>query len=196
MHIDQDLNDNDLKIKPPEGLSGQELKKWKYQRYMRDYLACVQSVDDNVGRFLDWLDKNGLAENTIDIHVRSGLLPRRALLRQAVYVRRIAANAVPDAVAREDPAGSVSKGMILNVDFAPTLLDAAGAPTPADMQGLSFLPLLEGRKRSVGTRRCITATITRAITTSRPLRRSHHQLQADLLQQTRSVGAIRPAQGP
>src|SRR2546428_40240 len=58
MHIDQDLNDNDLKMKPPEGLSGQELKKWKYQRYMRDYLACVQSVDDNVGRFLDWLDKN------------------------------------------------------------------------------------------------------------------------------------------
>src|SRR5262249_59090160 len=68
MRIDRDLNARDLKIKPPEGLSEKDLKKWKYQRYMRDYLACVASVDDNVGRLLDYLDKNGLAENTIVIY--------------------------------------------------------------------------------------------------------------------------------
>ena len=49
-------------------LTGKELKNWKYQRYMQDYLACVQSVDDNVGRLLDWLDANGLAENTVVIY--------------------------------------------------------------------------------------------------------------------------------
>src|SRR5262249_12037068 len=67
-HIDTDLNERDLKMKPPEGLSGAALKKWKFKRYMQDYLACVQSVDDNVGRFLDYLDKAGLAENTIVVY--------------------------------------------------------------------------------------------------------------------------------
>jgi arylsulfatase A-like enzyme len=147
MHIDQDLNDNDLKMKPPEGLSGQELKKWKYQRYMRDYLACVQSVDDNVGRFLDWLDKNGLAENTIVIYTSDqgfflgehNFFDKRFMYEESLRMPFLMR--WPGKIR----AGSVSKGMILNVDFAPTLLDAAGVKTPADMQGLSFLPLLEGR---------------------------------------------------
>src|SRR3989442_8648599 len=68
MRIDNDLTATDLKVKPPEGLSEADLKKWKYQRYMRDYLACVASVDDNVGRLLDYIDTNGLAENTIVIY--------------------------------------------------------------------------------------------------------------------------------
>jgi arylsulfatase A-like enzyme len=147
MHIDQDLNDNDLKMKPPEGLSGQELKKWKYQRYMRDYLACVQSVDDNVGRFLDWLDKNGLAENTIVIYTSDqgfflgehNFFDKRFMYEESLrmpFLIRWPGKIRP---------GGVSKAMILNVDFAPTLLDAAGVKTPADMQGRSFLALLEGR---------------------------------------------------
>src|SRR5262249_17199068 len=61
MRIDKNLTPQDLKQTPPAGLSEKELKKWKYQRYMRDYLACVASIDDNVGRLLEYLDKNGLA---------------------------------------------------------------------------------------------------------------------------------------
>ncbi len=147
MHIDADLNDNDLKMKPPAGLTGAELKRWKFRRYMQDYLACVQSVDDNVGRFLDWLDKNGLAENTIVIYTSDqgfflgehNFYDKRFMYEEALrmpFLIRWPEKIKP---------GSVSKGMILNVDFAPTLLDAAGVKTPADMQGRSFLPLLEGR---------------------------------------------------
>jgi arylsulfatase A-like enzyme len=147
MRIDRDLNDNDLKMKPPEGLSGHDLKKWKYQRYMRDYLACVQAVDDNVGRFLDWLDKNGLAENTIVIYTSDqgfflgehNFFDKRFMYEESLrmpFLIRWPGKIKP---------GSVSKGMILNVDFAPTLLDAAGVKTPADMQGRSFLSLLEGK---------------------------------------------------
>jgi arylsulfatase A-like enzyme len=147
MRIDRDLNDNDLKMKPPEGLSGQDLKKWKYQRYMRDYLACVQAVDDNVGRFLDWLDKNGLAENTIVIYTSDqgfflgehNFFDKRFMYEESLrmpFLIRWPGKIKP---------GSVSKGMILNVDFAPTLLEAAGLKAPADMQGRSFRPLLEGK---------------------------------------------------
>jgi arylsulfatase A-like enzyme len=147
MRIDRDLNDNDLKMKPPEGLSGQELKKWKYQRYMRDYLACVQAVDDNVGRFLDWMDKNSLAENTIVIYTSDqgfflgehNFYDKRFMYEESLrmpFLIRWPGKIKP---------GGVSKGMILNVDFAPTLLDAAGVKAPADMQGRSFLPLLEGK---------------------------------------------------
>jgi len=147
MRIDRDLNDNDLKMKPPEGLSGPELKKWKYQRYMRDYLACVQAVDDNVGRFLDWMEKNGLAENTVVIYTSDqgfflgehNFFDKRFMYEESLrmpFLIRWPGKIKP---------GSVSKAMILNVDFAPTLLDAAGVKPPIDVQGRSFLPLLEGK---------------------------------------------------
>jgi arylsulfatase A-like enzyme len=148
MRIDRDLTPNDLKQKPPEGLTGEALKKWKYQRYMRDYLACVEAVDDNVGRLLDYLDKNGLAQNTIVIYTSDqgfflgdhDWFDKRFMyeesLRMPLLVRW------PDQV----KAGSVSANMVLNVDFAPTLMDAAGLKAPADMQGRSFLPLLKGER--------------------------------------------------
>ncbi|GIP34206.1 hypothetical protein J2TS4_34160 [Paenibacillus sp. J2TS4] len=53
MRIDRDLNRTDLKMDPPEHLEGAALKSWKYQRYIKDYLRCITSVDDNVGRLLD-----------------------------------------------------------------------------------------------------------------------------------------------
>ena len=146
MRIDRDLNAEDLKEKPPEGLGGQELKRWKYQRYMRDYLACVAAVDDNVGRLLDRLDRDGLAENTIVIYTSDqgfflgehNFFDKRFMyeesLRMPFLIRW------PGRIR----AGSVNDRMILNVDFAPTLLAAAGRPAPADMQGRSFLPLLRG----------------------------------------------------
>ncbi len=107
MRIDRDLTPRDLKQKPPEGLTGPALKKWKYQRYMRDYLACIASVDDNVGRLLDYLDKNGLADNTHrHLHLGPGLFPRRPrLVRQAFHVRGIAADAVSGALAGQGQGG-------------------------------------------------------------------------------------------
>jgi arylsulfatase A-like enzyme len=146
MRIDRDLTPQDVKRKPPDGLTPEQLKKWKYQRYMRDYLACVASVDDNIGRLLDYLDKNGLAENTIVIYTSDqgfflgdhNWFDKRFMyeesLRMPFLVRW------PGKI----KAGSVANAMILNADFAPTLLDAAGQKVPEDMQGRSFLPVLRG----------------------------------------------------
>ena len=146
MRIDRDLTSADLKRKPPDSLSDLDLKKWKYQRYMRDYLACVASVDDNVGRVLDYLDANGLADNTIVIYTSDqgfflgdhNWFDKRFMyeesLRMPLLVRW------PGTVKPR----TVSDGMVINVDFAPTLLAAAGLPVPADVQGRSFLPLLKG----------------------------------------------------
>ncbi len=149
MRIDRDLTAGDLKNrKPPEGLTPEQLKKWKYQWYMRDYLACVASVDDNVGRLLEYLEKNGLAQNTIVIYTSDqgfflgdhNWFDKRFMyedsLRMPFVIRWPA----------KIKAGSVNDGMIINTDFAPTLLDAAGQKVPADMQGRSFVPLLRGEK--------------------------------------------------
>jgi arylsulfatase A-like enzyme len=147
MHIDADLNDNDTKGKPPAGLSGAALKKWKFTRYMQDYLACVQSVDDNLGRFLDFLDQSGLAENTIVIYTSDqgfflgehNFYDKRFMYEESLRTPFIVR--WPKRV----KAGSVNKAMILNLDFAPTFLDAAGAKIPTDMQGRSLLPLFAGK---------------------------------------------------
>lgn len=147
MHIDTDLTERDTKGKPPADLTGTALKRWKFKRYLQDYLACVQSVDDNIGRFLEFLDKNGLAENTIVIYTSDqgfflgehNFFDKRFMYEESLrmpFLIRWPSKIKP---------GSVSKGMILNVDFAPMMLDAAGVKVPADMQGRSFLPLLAGR---------------------------------------------------
>ncbi len=147
MHIDRDLTDSDLKMPPPAGLSGQALKKWKYQRYMRDYLACVAAVDDNIGRFLNYLDQSGLAENTIVIYTSDqgfflgehNFFDKRFMYEESLrmpFLIRWPGHIRP---------GSVNKKMILNVDFAPLMLEAAGLSVPAEMQGRSFLPLLQSR---------------------------------------------------
>ncbi len=146
MRIDRDLRPTDYKQTPPQGLSPAELKRWKYKRYMQDYLACVASLDDNVGRVLDYLDREGLAENTIVVYTSDqgfflgdhGWFDKRFMyeesLRMPLLVRW------PGVV----KPGSTSDAMVLNVDFAPTLLDAAGVTVPDDMQGRSALPILRG----------------------------------------------------
>ncbi len=147
MHIDADLNETDTKGKPPAGLSGAELKKWKYRRYMQDYLACVQSMDDNVGRFLDYLDKNGLAENTIVIYTSDQgffLGEHNFFDKRFMYEESLRSPLLVRWPGKIKP-GSVSKSMVLNLDFPSTILDAAGAKIPADMQGRSFLPVLMGK---------------------------------------------------
>lgn len=148
MHIDTDLNDNDLKMKPPAGLTGAALKRWKFKRYLQDYLACVQAVDDNVGRFLDYLDQAGLAENTIVVYTSDQgffLGEHNFFDKRFMYEESLRMPFLIRWPKRIKP-GSVSKGMILNVDFAPTFLDAADTKVPTDMQGRSFLPLLAGRQ--------------------------------------------------
>jgi arylsulfatase A-like enzyme len=146
MRIDRDLNKTDLKREPPKGLSEAELKKWKYQRYMRDYLACVDSVDDNVGRLLAYLDKNGLADNTIVIYTSDQgffLGDHDWFDKRFMYEESLTMPFLLRWPGQVKPA-TVSDGMILNVDFAPTLLDAAGLKVPADIQGRSFMALLHG----------------------------------------------------
>ncbi len=130
-------------------LTGKELEDFKYQRYMQDYLACVQSVDDNVGRLLDWLDANSLRENTVVIYTSDqgfflgehGLFDKRFMyeesLRMPFLVRW------PGVI----KPGSVSDAIGINCDFAPTFLDLAGQPIPPDMQGRSFPPDLKKGNR-------------------------------------------------
>ena len=139
---------SDTKVKPPEGLKGRELKKWKYQRYMEDYLACVASVDDNVGRLLDYLEEAGLAENTAVFYTSDqgfylgdhGWYDKRFMYEESLRMPLLAR--WPGAI----KAGSVRNEMVLNLDFGPTFLDMAGIGIPADMQGKSFAAILKGKR--------------------------------------------------
>ena len=129
-------------------LTGEALNTWKYQRYLQDYLACVQSIDDNVGRLLDWLDKNGLSKNTVVIYTSDqgfflgdhGLYDKRFMYEASVkmpFIVRWPGVTKP---------GTVQEAMAINPDFAPTFMDMAGLPVPADMQGRSLTPLLKGQR--------------------------------------------------
>ncbi|AQT67575.1 Arylsulfatase [Anaerohalosphaera lusitana] len=136
----------DTKVKPPEELSGQELKEWKYQRYMEDYLACVASVDDNVGRFLDYLEEKGLAEDTVIVYTSDqgfylgdhGWFDKRFMYEESLRMPFLVK--YPGLI----KPGSVNKDIVVNIDFAPTFVDMAEARIPNDMQGRSLMPLLAG----------------------------------------------------
>ncbi len=125
------------------GLEGRELAEWKLQRYLKDYLRCIASVDDNIGRVLDYLDETGLAENTIVIYTSDqgfylgehGWFDKRFMyeesLRMPLLIR----------FPKEIRAGTKSDKMVLNLDFAETLLDLGGVTIPEEMQGESFREL-------------------------------------------------------
>ena len=129
-------------------LTGKELASWKYQRYMQDYLACVQSVDDNVGRVVEWLDQNGLKDNTVIIYTSDqgfflgdhGLYDKRFMYEPSLKMPFIVRW---PGVAKEN---SAQAAMAINVDFASTFMDIAGLKIPDDMQGRSLVPLLKGEK--------------------------------------------------
>lgn len=127
-------------------LQGADLVRWKYQRYIKDYLRCIDSVDESVGRVLDYLDKNGLAENTIVVYAADqgfylgehGWFDKRWFYEQSVktpFLVRWPAKIKP---------GQVSEAMVANLDFPETFLDTAGVSVPGDMQGRSLLPILQG----------------------------------------------------
>ena len=147
MTIERHLQPKDVKMTPPVGLSEEALKKWKYQRYIKDYLRCIASVDDNVGRLLGYLDESGLAENTVVFYTSDqgfylgdhSWFDKRFMyeesLRMPLLVR----------YPREIKSGSVNSDIVLNLDFAETFLDFAGAVKPGDMQGRSMRRLLRGK---------------------------------------------------
>ena len=150
MRIDRNLRKTDVKQSPPSGLSGAVLKHWYYERYIKDYLRCVASVDENVGRLLDYLDESGLAKNTVVIYTSDqgfflgdhGWYDKRFMYEESLRMPFVIS--FPGMI----KAGSVNDSMILNVDFAPTLLELAGAKVPPDMQGRSIAPLLRGKTPS------------------------------------------------
>jgi arylsulfatase A-like enzyme len=128
---------------PPEG---EELIRWKYQRFIKDYLRTVQSVDDNVGRVLEYLDEAGLADNTVVIYASDqgfylgehGWFDKRFMYEQSLrtpFIVRWPGVTTP---------GSVEGRIVSNLDFAETFLEMAGVEIPADMQGRSLVPILEG----------------------------------------------------
>ena len=131
-------------------LSGESLLTWKYQRLMRDYLACVQSVDDEIGRLRKWLADEGLAQNTVVIYTTDngffmgdhGMYDKRFMYDHSLRIPLMVS--WPGVT----NAGAVSDLFALNVDYAPTFLDIAGLPVPSDMQGHSLVPVLKGAKPS------------------------------------------------
>ena len=125
-------------------LSGKALTEWKYQRYMRDYLSTAISLDRNIGRLLDYLDKNGLRENTVVIYTSDQgfyMGEHRWFDKRFMYEESMR---MPF-VMRYPPMineGTRIDEMVLNLDFAPTLLSLAGVKIPEQVQGKSMLPLL------------------------------------------------------
>ena len=128
-------------------LKGRDLVRWKYQRYIKDYLRCVASVDDNLGRVLDYLDASGLAKNTIVVYSSDqgwflgehGWYDKRWMYDESLTMPFIVR--WPGVVAP----GSSNDDFASNLDFAPTFLDIAGVEAPKAMQGRSLVPLLHDR---------------------------------------------------
>jgi arylsulfatase A-like enzyme len=179
-------------------LKGEELERWKFQRYMKDYLACVQGVDDNVGRFLDWLAAEGLAANTLVIYTSDngfylgdhGMYDKRFMYEPSLRVPLLAAG--PGV-----KPGQVTEAFALNVDFAPTFLEVAGLEIPP---GHARALTGGGARRQAAWRLAqehVLQVLPRPRTPQHPraLRRPHRHPQADPLLEKGRMGAVRPAGG-
>jgi arylsulfatase A-like enzyme len=148
MRIGIDMDERDLKAELPKGLSENEIRSWAYQRYIKDYLRVIASVDDNVGRLMDYLDQEGLADNTIVVYTSDqgfflgdhGWYDKRFMYEQSVRMPFIVR--YPEMI----KAGQVNDDIVTNVDFAPTFLDLAGFDIPQEFQGYSIAPLLRGTR--------------------------------------------------
>ncbi|CAD5264189.1 MULTISPECIES: sulfatase [unclassified Imperialibacter] len=131
-------------------MTQEEKMKWRYQRYMQDYLGSIASVDEGVGKVLDYLEQNGLAENTIIVYTSDqgfylgehGWFDKRFIYNESFKTPLLVK--WPGVV----QPGTTNTQMVQNLDFAPTLLSAVGAEVPADMQGESLIPLLKGENDS------------------------------------------------
>ena len=127
------------------GLTGKALAEWKYQRYMHDYMRVVASVDRNVGRVIDYLRKHDLLDNTLIVYTSDqgfymgehGWFDKRFMYEESFRTPLL----------MYLPGGKHGdvKEMVQNIDYAPTFLELAGVPVPKDIQGMSLLPLLQGK---------------------------------------------------
>ncbi len=127
-------------------LNSDQILAWKYQRYMHDYLGCVQAVDDSIGRLLEYLDQSGLSENTLVVYASDqgfylgehGWYDKRWMFEESLRMPLMMR--WPGVI----PAGERSEALVQNIDYAPTFLEAVGVQVPDSVQGESFLPLLQG----------------------------------------------------
>ena len=172
MTIDRHLSTSDLKLRTPGNLTpeqkakwdaaygpkneaftkanleGDDLFKWKYQRYVKDYLRCIDSVDENIGRLLDYLEEADLAENTVVIYSSDqgwylgehGWYDKRWMYEESFRTPLIIR--WPGVT----KAGSQNADLVQNLDYAQTFLDICGVKSPRDMQGASIVPLLKGKQ--------------------------------------------------
>jgi len=126
-------------------LKGEAVTSWKYQRYIKDYLRCIRAVDENVGRLLDYLDKNGLTDDTIVIYSSDqgfylgehGWYDKRWMFEESLSMPFLVR--WPGVV----KPGTRSDTMIQNIDYAPTFMEIAGVPIPETVQGKSLVPVLK-----------------------------------------------------
>lgn len=136
---------DDFKKRYPT-MTDKDLAKWRYQRYMQDYLGTIKSVDENVGRVLDYLEANDLMDNTIIVYTSDqgfylgehGWFDKRFVYNESFKTPLLVS--WPNRI----KAGTKSDALVQNLDFAETFLDAAGVKQPADMQGVSMMPVLTG----------------------------------------------------
>jgi len=174
MMIKSTMNERDLKLVPPrtmndqqrkvwdayynnriseyqrQNLKGDDLTRWKYQAYMHDYLACIASVDDSVGKLLDYLKESGLEDNTIVVYTSDqgfylgehGWFDKRWIFEQSLRTPLLVR--WPGVT----KPGTVNNDIVSSLDFAETFLDAAGLPIPDRMQGKSMIPVLKGETPS------------------------------------------------
>ena len=174
MEIGNHLNRRDMKQIPPPGLSrrdslrwlaygdkgqywspndtltGDALKYWKFQTYIKDYLRTVAGIDRAVGSVLDYLEENGLSENTLVVYTSDqgfylgehGWFDKRWMYEESFKMPFVIKNP------RTIKPGTTSDAMVMNVDFAPTLLDMAGLEIPSEMQGKSFKGAFEGELKN------------------------------------------------
>ena len=128
-------------------LTGKDLVQWKYNRFLHDYLACIRSVDESVGKLLDYLKESGLDKNTLVVYSSDqgvflgehGWFDKRWIFEQSARTPLLVR--WPGVI----KPGSVNKDMVSNLDFAESFLEAAGLPIPERMQGRSLLPLFRGQ---------------------------------------------------
>jgi len=171
MSIEKTMTDNDLKFTTPKNftpeqlevwkaayepknkafkeanLQGKELIRWKYQRYIKDYLRCIACVDDNIGRMLDYLDESGLAENTIVIYSSDQgfyLGEHGWFDKRWMYEESLRTPFVINWPGVTKPGTVNSNDIVSPLDFAETFCEIAGLDVPEDMQGRSLVPILKG----------------------------------------------------
>jgi len=132
-----------------ENPQGKDLEEWKLQRYLRDYLACIESVDKNVGRVLDYLKESGLEKNTLVVYTSDqgfylgehGWFDKRFMYEESMRTPLLMK--LPESMKLRGELDA----LVQNIDYAPTFLDMAGLPIPGDMSGQSILPLINGSKQ-------------------------------------------------